>query len=83
MATAPKTPFRDAVPNTSPNRRFETRSVSSTEVESSEDCLFLKYVFPLIDVCDMLTMTAVPVSSLLVTSEKRRTFQLLSGYTGI
>ena len=41
MATAPKTPFR----NTSPTKRFETRSDSSTELESSEDCLFLKYIF--------------------------------------
>ena len=42
FGNAPKTPFRNAVPNTSPTRRFETRSVSSNELESSEDCLFLK-----------------------------------------
>ena len=39
---APKTPFRNAVLNTSPSRSLGPRSVSSTELESSEDCLFLK-----------------------------------------
>ena len=39
MATDPKTPFR----NTSPT--FETLGDSSTDLESSEDCLFLKYMF--------------------------------------
>ena len=81
--SAPKTPFRNAVPNSSSIRRFETRSDSSTEIESSEDCLFLKYIFMLIDMCDMLTTRAVPVSTFLVTWEKRRTFQLFSIYTGI
>ena len=42
LGTAHKTPFR--VPNTSPTRRFETRSVDSTQLE---DCLFLKYIFML------------------------------------
>jgi hypothetical protein len=45
VVTAPKTwtPFCNDVPNTSPTttRRFETRSVSTTELESSEICLFL------------------------------------------
>jgi carboxylesterase type B len=42
--TAPKTPFRNAVPNTSPagTRRLETLSDRLTELEGSEDCLFLK-----------------------------------------
>ena len=83
FGTAPKSPFRNGVPNTSPTRRFETRSDSSTELESSEDCLFLKYIFTLIAVCNVLTTTAVPVSTFLVAWEKRRTFQLFSGYTGI
>ena len=83
FGTASKTPFPNAVPNTSPTRRFETRSVSSTEHESSEDCLFLKYIFMSNDVCDMLTTTAVPVSTFLVTWERKKTFRLLSGYTGI
>ena len=50
--TAPKTPFRNATLNISPTRRLETRGVSSTELESTEDCLFLKYIFMLIDMCD-------------------------------
>ena len=83
FGTAPKTPFRNAVPNTSSTRRFETRSDSSTELESSEDCLFLRYVFLIIDTCDILTTMAVPVSTFLVTWEKRRTFRLFSIYTGI
>ena len=77
---APNTPFRNAVPNTSPTRRLSARS---TDSEGSEDCLFLKYIFMLIDMCDMLTMTVVPVSTFLVAWEKRRTFRSFSGYTGI
>ena len=40
MGRAPKTPFRDTSP-TAPTKRFETRAI---EPESSEDCLFLKYI---------------------------------------
>ena len=84
FGTAPKTPFRNAVPNTGSTRRFEIRSDSSTEPESSEDCLFLEYIFMLIDMWDiMLTTTAVPVSTFQVAWEKRRTFRLFSIYMGI
>ena len=48
VGLAPKTPFRNAVPNTNSTRRLETRS-GLTELTGSEDCHFLKYIFELID----------------------------------
>jgi hypothetical protein len=36
----------------------------------------------LIDMCDMLTTSVVPVSTVLVAWKKRRTFQSFSKYTG-
>jgi Carboxylesterase family len=83
VGLAPKTPFRNTVLDTSPTRRLETRSVNSTELTGSEDCLFFKYIFELIDMYDMLTTTVVPVSTFLVAWEKKRTFRLSSGYMGI
>ena len=81
VGTAPKTPFRNAVPNLNTS----LTSVNSTElaIEGSEDCLFLKYIFMFIDICHLLTTTVVPVSTFLVSWEKRRTCLLFSIYTGI
>ena len=43
MGRAPKTPFRDTSLTI---KRFETRAI---EPESSEDCLFLKYIIFIVD----------------------------------
>ena len=83
--TAPKTPFRNAnytVPYTSLTRRLETRSIDVTVPGTSEDCLFLKYLFRSIWIgaytyCDLV------VSMFPEIWEKRKTFRLLSGYTGM
>ena len=53
--TAPKTPFHNTVPDTSPIRRLETRDSLGVS-GGSEDCLFLKYIFTLIDICHIFTI---------------------------
>ena len=58
IGTAPKTSFRNAVPDTSPIRRLETRDSLGVSGDS-EDCLFLKYIFMLIDMCHIFTMIMV------------------------
>jgi Carboxylesterase family len=49
IGTAPKTPFRNT--DTSPTETRVSLGVSG----GSEDCLFLKYIFTLIDICHIFT----------------------------
>ena len=83
--TAPESPFRNiSSTRPAPSRRLEARTprVDLSMRESSEDCLFLKYIFRSVEMCYILTAILL-VSTFLVVGEKIITLQLLFGYTGI